>query len=186
MLKTLFSRPSLWPTLRDIGRGAGKRALQALILLLGAALTDASLALAPAQAQDQTQDPQAAEADEEAIPASLPNEVKSGPAASWRFLSGQGVDGALRLSPEAIERVGAPIGHFVLNVADRGFYQGVYNIREDGASIVGVFWPDGAAVEDPIAGLIDIGAAPTGEELGPTEARLTFLNGELIAGAQAQ
>ena len=134
MLQTQFLRPAQWPILPDTGRRAGRRALQALLLLVSAALMGASFS--PALAQDPEPDKA------EALPAALSSEVKAGPAASWRFLSGQGVDGALRLSPEAIERVGAPIGHFVLNVADRGFYQGVYNIREDGASIVGVFWPD--------------------------------------------
>lgn len=166
MRNTLFHRLTLNTDLR---RQLAAAALAAGVVLGGGAV-----------AQDTQPE------DLEAIPATLPAEVKAGPAAGWRFLSGPGVDGALRLSPEAIERVGAPIGHFVLNVTDRGFYQGVYNIREDGASIVGVFWPDGAAVEDPIAGVLDIGAAPTGDALGPSEARLTFLNGEMIGGAQAQ
>lgn len=116
--------------------------------------------------------------------------VAPGPALEWRFVSGPGVEGAMRLSDEASERTGGAIGHFVLNVVGRGFYEGVYNVREDGASLVGVFWGEGRPLDGPIDGFLDIGASIYGPMTSPplraNEAVVTFVTGETLNGALAQ
>lgn len=116
--------------------------------------------------------------------------VAPGPALEWRFVSGPGLEGAMRLSDEASERTGGAIGHFILNVAGRGFFEGVYNVREDGASLIGVFWGEGRPLDGPIDGFLEIGvsafspAAP--RPLSANEAVVTFLSGETLDGARAQ
>ncbi|MEO1331209.1 MAG: hypothetical protein AAFW46_16285 [Pseudomonadota bacterium] len=117
-------------------------------------------------------------------------QVEDGPAFDWRFIRGEGVEGAFELlKPEEapitrsrfldfLNSSPAPAarGRLLLKVEGRGIFIGLFTVREDGRSIVGAFWPDGATADDPIAGTIDVGAAPDGE-LEPDEGRVLFLDG---------
>ena len=152
----------------------GRRAL-APWRLAAAMIVAAAIVALPIAAHAQSTDEGAATSDAEVWP-------NYGPAQDWRYLFGPGMEGALRLSKEASERSGRGVGHFVMSVWDRGYFQGVYNLREDGRSAVGVFWADGAPLNGPIAGVIDIGAAPVGPAMRPTEARITFISGDVIVG----
>lgn len=128
-------------------------------------------------------------------PREIVRTVQRGPAFDWRFLRGPGVQGALELvDPAATEQPETPFlrdaegaaarGRFLLNVEGRGIFIGLYTVREDGRSIVGAFWPDGAEPTDPIAGTLDIGAAPD-LDLAETEGRVRFLDGAEFLGLSA-
>ncbi len=139
-----------------------------------------------------------AQSDGSEDPAALtPREVERGPALDWRFLRGAEVEGAMKLMSadeptppttaflSADAAAGAARGRFVLNVDGRGFFVGLYTVREDGRSLVGAFWPEGSDASDPIAGTLDVGAAPD-TELGPAEGRVRFLDGTEFTGLTAE
>lgn len=78
---------------------------------------------------------------------------------AWRFLDGPGAIGVMRVAPNATTQEGlSAIGLFMLRVADRGLFEGVYNLRDDGRSVVGMFWPEGKLNDGPVAGFLDIDA----------------------------
>lgn len=113
-------------------------------------------------------------------------EVADGPALRWRFFRGPDVEGALRIAEAHSEKVGGKIGYLVMNIRDRGVFEGVYNVRPDGQSLVGVFWAEESDPADPaVAGFIDLGEAPD-LELGPSEGRVYFLTGDSYDGLVAQ
>ncbi|MCI4661906.1 MAG: hypothetical protein MRY63_08825 [Neomegalonema sp.] len=109
-------------------------------------------------------------------PSAAPAPLPQGPATAWRFLSGSGVDGILSPATQESEQIGIHIGAFVLNIAGRGTFQGIYNLRGDARSLVGVFWLGEDEERGVIEGIIDIGAAPDGA-LGEREGRITFMSG---------
>ena len=74
---------------------------------------------------------------------------------TWRFIDGEGVAGVLRLSDKP--GPGAR-GFFVFRAAEHGVYEGVYNIKEDGSSAVGMFWPEGSLNSGAVSGFLDVEA----------------------------
>ncbi|MEO1292323.1 MAG: hypothetical protein AAFV62_05750 [Pseudomonadota bacterium] len=105
--------------------------------------------------------------------------LPDGPATQWRFLSGPGIDGVLRPAMAESGELGVFVGFLILNIQDKGSFVGLYNVREDGTSLVGAFWPEGQESIDIVSGIIDIGGAPNGE-LSGREGRITFLNQDTV------
>ncbi len=88
-------------------------------------------------------------------------------ASTWRVLEGDGVVGVMGLGPFLY--LGEPdpvtdtapdapprVGYFAIYVEDRGVFEGVYNLKEGGRSVVGAFWPDGQAETEVVAGFLDL------------------------------
>lgn len=117
----------------------------------------ALIAAAPVWAQD----PQAAAAED--------------PPSSWRFLDGPGATGVLRLADE----IGPDArGFFVLRVDGRGVFEGVYNLKDDARSAVGMFWPEGRLNNDAVSGFLDLDADGA--------AVITFTDGGGVDGLTAR
>lgn len=92
----------------------------------------------------------------EAKAAGAPLQVTVGPALSWTRLSGPELTGVMRYSDHAMVKTKRiEMGHFVLRKEGID-YDGIFNAREDGQSIVGVFWPKGQLHKGFVAGEIDI------------------------------
>ncbi len=62
-------------------------------------------------------------------------------AADLRFLNGAGVVGVLKPSDVA-KAPGGPVGFVAIYVKDR-FYEGVYNLKDEGRAVIGALWPEG-------------------------------------------
>lgn len=104
-----------------------------------------------------------------------------GPASDWRLLDGPGLHGVLRLSEDPEARRLA-YGFFAFRVKGRGVFEGLYNVKEGGAKVVGMFWPDGRLNEGPAAGFLDLSA----DEAGTGAGRVGFIDGEPVDGVRAR
>lgn len=76
------------------------------------------------------------------------------PIRSWRFIDGDGVAGVMRLADDPGPNAR---GFFVIEIEGRGVFEGVYNLKEDARSAVGMFWPEGLLNTGSVSGFLDIG-----------------------------
>lgn len=92
-------------------------------------------------------------------------------AGAWRLIDGENVVGVMNFgalvsigSSEPIKDpkkgVRPEVGYFTILVKERGVFQGTFNVKDQGRSVLGVFWAEGAAGEDIASGFLDLRAIP--------------------------
>lgn len=81
-------------------------------------------------------------------------------AREWRFIDGPGVVGVMDLARNPNTTLGRAIGVFALQVDGKGVFEGLFNTRPGGLSLLGIFWREGELDFGVVQGFLDV-SAPT-------------------------